>query len=143
MYCDKFNCNLLHLNGSISSQVNSVYLCLNDVLVLITLIVYRCVQLCDCVVFLIFSLGSKKIQNDERGPCIFLCEILYGFYTYRCMLCIVSSETQTYAYSFAFSFPNYSCIQNLETLQLKITFCFDRFFEKKIMKILLFESFFC
>lgn len=47
------------------------------------------------------------------------------------MLCIISSETQTYyAYSFASNFPKYSCIQNLETLKLKITFCFDRFFKK-------------
>lgn len=48
------------------------------------------------------------------------------------MLCIISSETQTYyAYSFAFKFPNYSCIQNLETFKkLKITFCFDRFLKK-------------
>lgn len=47
------------------------------------------------------------------------------------MLCIISSETQTYyAYSFAFKFPNYSCIQNLETLKLKKTFCFNRFLKK-------------
>lgn len=99
MYGDKFNCNLLHLNGSISSQMNSVY----------------------------FMFKRSRMKG------IFLCEYLYGFYTYRCLFMyhfIRNTNLYYHANSFASNFPKYSCIQNLRTLTLRLLliFCFKRFF---------------